>query len=280
MTADPVLIASGLGFPEGPVWMPDGTLLCVELQNRRVDRIHPDGRVEVIAEPGGSPNGLAIGPDGAGHFVKMVHNGIEYADMQFIAETYDILRNIGGLSPQEIGDVFTRWNNGRLKSYLTEVATEVLAQVDAKTGKLKAEKAFPWPLYSGALGTAGDLVFTAQIDGKIMADSGLIIDHLERTNGHRLDGRLTLAQRAESLAIQRMLETTTGDSTLAPPMSTPSEMARPRISSTILPWAVAATAITLSRLITRSAIRMVRMAVIMEPWPLASPSPSSSPVSS
>ena len=76
-----------------------------------------------------------MGPDGAGHFVKMVHNGIEYADMQFIAETYDILRNIGGLSPQEIGDVFTRWNNGRLKSYLTEVATEVLAQVDAKTGK-------------------------------------------------------------------------------------------------------------------------------------------------
>ena len=67
MTADPVLIASGLGFPEGPVWMPDGTLLCVELQNRRVDRIHPDGRVEVIAEPGGSPNGLAIGPDGAGY---------------------------------------------------------------------------------------------------------------------------------------------------------------------------------------------------------------------
>lgn len=67
MTAEPTLIASGLGFPEGPVWMPDGTLLCVELKNRRVDRIHPDGRIEVIAEPGGSPNGLAIGPDGAGY---------------------------------------------------------------------------------------------------------------------------------------------------------------------------------------------------------------------
>jgi gluconolactonase len=58
-------IATGLGFPEGPVWMPDGTVLCVELQRRTVDRVHPDGRVEVIAEPGGSPNGLAIGPDGA-----------------------------------------------------------------------------------------------------------------------------------------------------------------------------------------------------------------------
>ncbi len=60
-------IATGLQFPEGPVWMPDGTVLCVELKRRTVDRVHPDGTVEVIAEPGGSPNGLAIGPDGAGY---------------------------------------------------------------------------------------------------------------------------------------------------------------------------------------------------------------------
>ncbi len=66
---EPVIteIASGLQFPEGPVWMPDGTVLCVELKRRTVDRVHPDGTVEVIAEPGGSPNGLAIGPDGAGY---------------------------------------------------------------------------------------------------------------------------------------------------------------------------------------------------------------------
>ncbi len=106
--------------------------------------------------PGGDPEGYAIigpllesiaarvdddpccawlGPDGAGHFVKMVHNGIEYADMQFIAETYDILRHIGGLEPAEIADVFRKWNQGRLGSYLTEIAVEVLAHVDAKTGK-------------------------------------------------------------------------------------------------------------------------------------------------
>jgi gluconolactonase len=60
-------IATGLQFPEGPVWMPDGTVLCVELQRRTVDRVHLDGTVDVIAEPGGSPNGLAIGPDGAGY---------------------------------------------------------------------------------------------------------------------------------------------------------------------------------------------------------------------
>lgn len=58
-------IASGLEFPEGPVGMDDGSVLCVELKRRTVDRVHPDGRVETIARPGGSPNGLAIGPDGA-----------------------------------------------------------------------------------------------------------------------------------------------------------------------------------------------------------------------
>ncbi len=58
-------VATGLQFPEGPVWMPDGTLLCVELKRGTVDRVHPDGTVDVVAAPGGSPNGLAIGPDGA-----------------------------------------------------------------------------------------------------------------------------------------------------------------------------------------------------------------------
>jgi gluconolactonase len=58
-------ITSGLEFPEGPVWMPDGTVLVTELKGGRVQRVHPDGRKEVVAEPGGSPNGLAIGPDGA-----------------------------------------------------------------------------------------------------------------------------------------------------------------------------------------------------------------------
>ena len=57
-------LASGLGFPEGPVWMPDGTVLVVEMKHGRITRVHPDGRKETAAEPGGSPNGLAIGPDG------------------------------------------------------------------------------------------------------------------------------------------------------------------------------------------------------------------------
>jgi len=64
-TPDITEITTGLGFPEGPVWMPDGTVLVTELKNGRVVRVHPDGRKETAAEPGGSPNGLAIGPDGA-----------------------------------------------------------------------------------------------------------------------------------------------------------------------------------------------------------------------
>jgi 6-phosphogluconate dehydrogenase len=74
-----------------------------------------------------------IGTDGAGHFVKMVHNGIEYADMQLIGEAYDLLRNVGGYQPSEIAEVFRRWNKGRLSSYLIEITAEVLAHTDAAT---------------------------------------------------------------------------------------------------------------------------------------------------
>jgi len=76
-----------------------------------------------------------IGSDGAGHFVKMIHNGIEYADMQLIAEAYDILRQAGGLNPIEISRVLTDWNAGELESYLIEITAEVLAQVDQATGE-------------------------------------------------------------------------------------------------------------------------------------------------
>jgi 6-phosphogluconate dehydrogenase len=76
-----------------------------------------------------------VGPDGAGHFVKMVHNGIEYADMQLIAEAYDLLRYAGGFTPPQIAEVFRTWNTGRLDSYLIEITAEVLSHTDAKTGK-------------------------------------------------------------------------------------------------------------------------------------------------
>ncbi|HLR27337.1 MAG TPA: NADP-dependent phosphogluconate dehydrogenase [Ruania sp.] len=88
----------------------------------------------IAAKYDGVPCCAHMGPDGAGHFVKMVHNGIEYADMEFIGEAYDLLR-AAGLSLQEISDTFREWNSGDLDSYLIEITSEVLDQKDAKTGK-------------------------------------------------------------------------------------------------------------------------------------------------
>jgi 6-phosphogluconate dehydrogenase len=89
---------------------------------------------EIAAKYDGEPCCAYMGSDGAGHYVKMVHNGIEYADMQFIAEAYDLLRG-AGLEPARIAEVFRDWNTGDLESFLVEITAEVLGQVDAATGK-------------------------------------------------------------------------------------------------------------------------------------------------
>jgi 6-phosphogluconate dehydrogenase len=89
---------------------------------------------EISAKYDGEPCCAHMGPDGAGHFVKMVHNGIEYADMQFIAEAYDLLRT-AGLAPARIAEVFREWNTGDLDSFLIQITAEVLGHVDAATGR-------------------------------------------------------------------------------------------------------------------------------------------------
>ena len=76
-----------------------------------------------------------IGPRGSGHYVKMVHNGIEYGDMQLIAESYDILKRIGGLSAAELHQVFAEWNQGELESYLIEITADIFAKSDDETGQ-------------------------------------------------------------------------------------------------------------------------------------------------
>jgi len=76
-----------------------------------------------------------IGPDGAGHYVKMVHNGIEYGDMQMICEAYDLMQNVLGLNPAEMGDIFSDWNKGDLDSFLIEITADILKQTDPVTGK-------------------------------------------------------------------------------------------------------------------------------------------------
>ncbi len=87
-----------------------------------------------------------VGPEGAGHFVKMVHNGIEYGDMQLICESYNLLKDMCGLSPTELSGVFGKWNKGVLDSYLIEITSEILAYTDPETKK---------PLVDFILDTAG-----------------------------------------------------------------------------------------------------------------------------
>ena len=115
------------GALNGPAIMPGGPEKTWEALGPLLESI--------AANVDGVPCVTHIGPDGAGHFVKMVHNGIEYADMQVIGEAYQPLRYGAGMTPAEIADVFRTWNAGDLDSYLIDITAEVLAQVDAETGK-------------------------------------------------------------------------------------------------------------------------------------------------
>jgi 6-phosphogluconate dehydrogenase len=86
--------------------------------------------------PNNEPCVTYIGPRGAGHYVKMVHNGIEYGDMQLIAEAYDVLRRALDLSPEELHNIFADWNKGELQSYLIEITADIFTKTDPETGKL------------------------------------------------------------------------------------------------------------------------------------------------
>ncbi|MBV1949328.1 NADP-dependent phosphogluconate dehydrogenase [Streptomyces sp. BV129] len=116
------------GALHGPSIMPGGSVESYDSLGPMLEKISAKA-------DDGSPCVTHVGPDGAGHFVKMVHNGIEYADMQLIGEAYQLLRDVAGYSPAEIADIFRTWNRGRLDSYLIEITAEVLSHVDAETGK-------------------------------------------------------------------------------------------------------------------------------------------------
>ncbi|GAA1238660.1 NADP-dependent phosphogluconate dehydrogenase [Prauserella halophila] len=115
------------GALHGPSIMPGGSAESYESLGPLLESI--------AAHVDGEPCCTHIGADGAGHFVKMVHNGIEYSDMQLIAESYDLLRGALGYEPAQIADVFRTWNAGRLESYLIEITAEVLGHTDAATGR-------------------------------------------------------------------------------------------------------------------------------------------------
>lgn len=116
------------GALHGPSIMPGGSAESYESLGPLLEKI-------AAKAPDGTPCVTHVGPDGAGHFVKMVHNGIEYADMQLIAEAYHLLRSVAGYSPAQIAQTFRNWNTGRLDSYLIEITAEVLAHTDPDTGK-------------------------------------------------------------------------------------------------------------------------------------------------
>ncbi|WP_298251329.1 NADP-dependent phosphogluconate dehydrogenase [uncultured Arthrobacter sp.] len=111
----------------GPSIMPGGSRESYESVGPMLEKIS--------AKYNGEPCCRWIGTDGAGHFVKMVHNGIEYADMQVIGEAFDLLRSGAGIEPADQARIFTDWNTGTLSSYLIEITAEVLGHTDGRTGK-------------------------------------------------------------------------------------------------------------------------------------------------
>lgn len=126
------------GALTGPAIMPSG-------QREAYDLVGPL-LTEISAKVNGEPCCTYIGPDGAGHYVKMVHNGIEYSDMQLICEAYHLMKELLGLSTQELHEVFSEWNQGELDSYLIEITADIFSKTDPETGK---------PLVDVILDTAG-----------------------------------------------------------------------------------------------------------------------------
>lgn len=126
------------GALKGPSIMPGGHVEAYKMVKPILEAIS--------AKVGDDPCCTYIGPNGAGHYVKMVHNGIEYGDMQLISEAYFILKNLLGISAEELSSIFADWNTGELDSYLIEITADIFAKVDEDTGK---------PLVDMILDTAG-----------------------------------------------------------------------------------------------------------------------------
>ncbi|AOK55813.1 6-phosphogluconate dehydrogenase [Burkholderia stagnalis] len=117
------------GALRGPSIMPGG-------QRDAYDLVEPIlKQIAAKAPSDGEPCVAYMGPDGAGHYVKMVHNGIEYGDMQLIAESYAVLKGVAGLTNDELGAVYTEWNQGELDSYLMEITSKIFAKKDDETGQ-------------------------------------------------------------------------------------------------------------------------------------------------
>ena len=186
----------------GPSLMPGGTpeawKYLEPVWKAIAAKVDPEtGKPIEGAEPGKPVEGgfsctAYIGPDGAGHYVKMVHNGIEYGDMQMICEAYDLMQNVLGLKPDEMGDIFTEWNTGELDSFLIEITADILKQADPETGK---------PFVDVVLDTAGQ-----KGTGKWTSINALDMGTPAPTVAEAVFARCLSAVKKERMAAEKILK--------------------------------------------------------------------------
>ena len=152
----------------------------------------------IAAKTDSGPCVAYVGPDGAGHFVKMVHNGIEYGDMQLIAEAYEILNKMLGLNTSELSDTFQEWDRGPLESYLVKITGEIFNVKDQETGK---------PLLNVILDKAGQKG-TGKWAAQVALDLGIPIPTISAA----IDARALSSMKDERVLASRLLKTTTASS--------------------------------------------------------------------
>jgi 6-phosphogluconate dehydrogenase len=167
----------------GPSLMPGGDPAAYE-------QIRPVWEA-IAAKVDDGPCVTYIGPDGAGHFVKMVHNGIEYGDMQLIAESYDIMRQALGLSASELAEVFARWNEGVLSSFLIEITAKVFSVKDPETGR---------PLVDLILDKAGQKG-TGKWTSQVALDLGVVVPTIQAA----IDSRVLSSLKSERVEASKQL---------------------------------------------------------------------------
>ncbi len=146
----------------------------------------------ISAKVDGEPCCTYIGSDGAGHYVKMIHNGIEYGDMQLIGEAYFLLKNVVGLSVAELHSVFSDWNEGELDSYLIEITRDIFTKIDPDTGK---------PMVDVILDTAGQ-----KGTGKWTSQSALDLGVPAPTIAEAVFARCISAIKQERVAASKVLK--------------------------------------------------------------------------
>jgi len=176
------------GGEEGALWgpslMPGGTKTAYDLVEPILTAISAKAK-------DGEPCVTYLGPGGAGHYVKMVHNGIEYGDMQLIAEAYNILRTALGLSTQELHEIFKAWNEAELASFLIEITAKIMTKKDEETGK---------PLLDLILDKAGQ-----KGTGKWTTQNALDLGATIPTITAAVDGRIISALKEERVRAAKIL---------------------------------------------------------------------------